>query len=650
MPGEEGVGSDISIISLARPLSRLWAGVVSTIAILMCAFHLYTAAFGILQALYQRPIHLNFVLILVYLTTPLTKKSRGSSIPFYDLVACLISIATLFYIVFNHEALLYHMPYVTPLTVTQIMFGVLLILIILEATRRIVGLPLTILVMFFLGYPFISRYLPFMIATRSPSIEKLIDQLYLTVDGIFGLVLGVSATYIFIFILLASILKKIGLIDFFSQLALGIAGSTRGGVAKVAVLASALFGTISGSGIGNAVTTGNFTIPMMMQNGFSPHMAAAVESAASMGGQIMPPIMGAAAFIMADFLGIPYRRVVVAAIIPGIFYFLAIGLMIHFYATKENIELLSKEDLPKLKDILKKGGYLLVPVGVLIYLLACGSSPLKAGFWCIVSCVVISFFKRETSLTPKRLLEALEEGARNTLVVGTACAAVGIIIGVVSLTGIGLKVVSLILFLGGGKMILTLIFAMIAALILGTGLPSVPSYIITVTLMAPAVSQFGVPALAAHMFVFWYAILSDLTPPTAIAPYATASLAGANYMKTQLVAFSLALSGFIVPYIFCYKPSLLLINVELWDLLISLGGCVIGIMMLSGGLIGYLLGNLRYHERGALLLGGLLLISPGITTDLIGLGILVAVSISQRILPRNNLGRVSRLKPNDKKG
>jgi TRAP transporter 4TM/12TM fusion protein len=614
-------------------LSSFWISVISCIAVLMCIFHLYTSAFGVLESFMQRSIHLMFVLVLVYLTSPLIKnRTKGTSVPFYDLVACVISIITLSYIILNHDSILIHEPYVTELTKSQIIFGGLLVLVLLEATRRVVGLPLVILCILFIIYAFVSPHLPSVIATRSPSVEKLIDHLYLTREGIFGIVLGVSATYVFIFILLASFLRRIGLIDFFSQIALAVAGSSKGGVAKVAVIASALFGTISGSAIGNAVTTGNLTIPMMKRSGFSPHMAAGVESAASMGGQIMPPIMGAAAFIMAEVLSINYTVVVLAALIPAVLYFLAIGLMIHFYALKANIELIPKEKLPKLLVILEKRGYLLIPLGILIFFLAAGSSPLKAGFWCLISCIAVSFFRRESFLTPKKLLDALSEGARNSLVVGVACGVVGIIVGVVGITGMGLKIVGVILYLGSGKLILTLFFTMLAALVIGTGLPTTPSYIITALLIAPALTRFGVPALAAHMFVFWYAILSDLTPPTAIAPFATAALAEANYLKTQFSAFSLALSGFIVPYIFCYRPSLLFIKTHPWDLIISLGGCFIGITMLSAGLVGYLIKELNIYERGILIFGGFLLIVPGIASDLMGLFILVGMIISQKLI------------------
>lgn len=626
--------------NIYRSLSPLWSRIVSVIAVSMSFFHLYTAAFGILESFLQRSIHLAFVLVLAYILFPGSKDPKcRHRIPLRDLLACGISLMTLLYIVFDHDRILFRMPYVTDLSKIEIVFGALLILLLIEATRRILGLSLVILVVIFIAYPFLGPYLPSVIATRGAPPTKLIDHLYLTLEGIFGVPLGVSSTFIFLFILLGAFLTKIGLIEFFSQFALTVAGSSRGGTAKVAVIASALFGTISGSAIGNAVTTGSFTVPMMVRGGFRPHMAAAIEAAASMGGQIMPPVMGAAAFIMAEVLGMPYRNVAIAAILPAIFYFFAIGVMVHLDAVKTNIELIPREKLPKIGPLLRERGHLLVPVAVLIYFLSSGKTPLMSGFWSILSAVFISYIRRDTRLTLKRLLEALEEGARNTIIVGVACAAVGIIIGVVSMTGLGLKIVSAILYLAGGKLIWTLFFTMVAALVLGTGLPTTPSYIIAATLLAPAIIKFGVPPLAAHMFVFWYAILSDLTPPTAIAPYATSVMVGADHTKTEWTAFMLALSGFIVPYVFCYEPSLLLIKPSVWSLLISVGACVVGITMLSASLIGYLMGQLCYAERGLLLVGGLLLIHPWFITDLIGVGILVIFILFRKILFRRKLPR-----------
>lgn len=595
-------------------------------------FQLYTAAFGAFEQSIQRSVHLAFGLALLGLTYPLRPRRPGRAQvpPPADWVFALLGALSSLYVVLQHERLTTRISMVTPMESLDLAAGVVLTLVVLEACRRTVGLGLALVAAGFVLYGFVGWLIPGRFGHPGFAFDQLVEVVFLSSEGIFGIPLGVSATYAFLFIVFGGFLMRLGLMSFFADLALALAGATSGGPAKVSIVCSALFGTISGSGIANAITTGSFTVPLMVRAGYRPHFAAGVESAASMGGNIMPPVMGAAAFIMADFLGVPYQQVAVAAIVPAILYFFGAGAMVHFEALKRGIPRIPRAELPPLGRVLRERAYLAIPVAGLIYFLMSGRSAIFAGFWATVLTIPVSYLRRETRITPRKILEALEWGALTALPVVTACAVVGIILGIVAQTGVGVKMASAILALAQGNMFLTLVLAMLASLLLGTGLPTTPTYIITAALTAPALVKFGLPPLAAHFFVFYYGILADITPPTAIAPYALSAIARSDPTRTCWAACLVALSGFIVPFVFAYEPAML-------DPLMAGPGttasrvvsvtvsAVLGVLMLSAALIGWLRTRATVLERGLLLLGAGALITPGLLTDLVGLSVLALV-------------------------
>jgi TRAP transporter 4TM/12TM fusion protein len=452
----------------------------------------------------------------------------------------------------------------------------------------------------------------------------------LTTQGVFGVPTLVSATFIFLFVVFGSVMSHGGLLRFFTDGALAVAGGTTGGAGKVAVISSGLFGTVNGSAIANAVTTGAFTIPLMIRAGYRREFAAGVEATASMGGQLIPPVMGAAAFIMAETLQMPYSSIAIAAAIPGVLYFVAVGVMVHFEAARQGLPVLSRQQLPRFGAVLRRDFHLLGGPAVLVWFLVDGRSPMFAGFWALVVAFVLSWVRRDTRIDGRKVLAILADSAQAAMPVALACATVGIVVGVVSITGLGLKLATGIVGLAGGSLVLTLLLTMVAALVLGTGLPTSATYIITSIMAAPALIQLGIPKLVAHMFVFYFGILADLTPPTAISTYATASIAGADVWKTQWLGMTLSLSGFIIPFSFAYDPALLLLSGSVVHIALRTAMATLGIVMLGAGLIGYFQAPTRLVERVLLLAGSLLLILPGLWSDLAGIACFVIVMLSQR--------------------
>lgn len=614
--------------STFRILDGLWGKIIVFLCIAFSGFQLYTAAFGVFPAQIQRGIHLAFTLCLVFLLYPVSSKSAKDRLSWIDIILAGLGAWVGLYIVINYTDIVLRagLP-----TLGDLVFGALAILLVLEACRRIVGLPISIVATVFLLYAKLGPYIPGMLGHRGFPLKRIITHMYVTTEGILGLPLGVSATFVFLFILFGAFLHKTGLGKFFIDLALSATGHRVGGPAKVAVLASGLFGTISGSSVANTVTTGAFTIPLMKSIGYPGHFAGAVEAAASTGGQLMPPIMGAAAFIMAQFLGIAYIKIAVAAVLPAILYYLAVGIMVHMEAKRLGLKGLPKENLPQIGKVLKKGGHLLIPIFVIVYLLVKGYTPLRAAFVSILVTVAIAMFKASTRLSAKDILDAMESGARSALGVAAACACAGIIIGVVTLTGVGLKLANGIIILSGGHFFFTLIFTMIASIILGMGLPTTAKYIVLASMAAPAIQKFGVPPLAAHMFILYYGIIADLTPPVALAAYAGAGIANANAMKTGFTALRLAIAGFTIPFVFAYNPQLLLINTTPLHVIFYSITAVIGTCSLAFAGSGYWLRTLKVWERLILFVGALALIFPGVLSDSIGFGILILMWFIQKI-------------------
>jgi len=604
-------------IALAPP--RAWLAAVWSV------FQLYTAQAGMFDLLIQLPLHVAFAVALAFLTPPLA----SSVVRWWDWLATLLALACGAYYAANNARLVSRMPMVDDPTRLDVVVGVLLLGLLLEASRRHIGSALVLLALAFVAYAFAGPWLPGFLSHGGVGILKFLDQQTLTVEGIFGIPTLVSATFIFLFVLFGAVMMHGGLLRFFTDLALAVAGGTLGGAGKVAVISSGLFGMVNGSAIANAVTTGAFTIPLMRRAGYRAEFAAGVEATASMGGQLIPPVMGAAAFIMAETLGVSYWTIAVSAAIPGVLYFVAVGVMVHFEAARQGLPVLPRSELPPFWSVLRRDVHLLAGPGVLLYFLVEGRSPLFAGFWALIVALGVSQVRRATRIGPARAWTILVDGAANAMPVALACATVGIVVGVVSLSGLGLKLASGIVEIAQGSLFATLALTMIAALVLGTGLPTSATYIITSIMAAPALVQLGVPKLVAHMFVFYFGILADLTPPTAISTYATSSIAGANVWRTQWLAMMLALSGFIIPFSFAYDPAILLINASVAHVVWRTAATTLGIVMLGAGLIGYLRAPTRRWERAALLAGAVLLIFPWAVSDALGIGCFVAVWLSE---------------------
>lgn len=605
----------------------LIAKIVSAIAITFSIFQLYTATFGVLDAQLQRAVHLGFGLALIYLLYPTRKSWSRNKVHPFDVLLAILGAASPAYIVWEYQHLVLRSGMVTDL---DFAVGGLGILLVIEATRRAVGLPMVCVVLAFLAYAFAGPYMPGVLAHRGLTAQQLVSHLYFTTEGIFGIPLGVSSTFIFLFILFGAYLEATGLGKFFIDVANALAGWASGGPAKVAVLSSGLMGTVSGSSVANVVGTGSLTIPMMKKLGYHKNFAGAVEAAASTGGQLMPPVMGAAAFLMAEFVGVPYIDIVKAAIIPAMLYFAGVWLGVHFEAKRSNLKGIPRSQLPKFGNLVRERGHLAIPLIVIVYLLVSGYTPMRAALVAIILSILCSMIRKSTRMKPIEIVRGLDKGARNVLGVLIACASAGIIIGVVTKTGVGLKLASALLDLSGGMLLLTMFFTMITAIILGMGVPTTANYVITSTIAAPALVQMGVPILCAHMFVFYFGIIADVTPPVALAAFAGSGISGGNPLMTGVNASKLAIAAFIIPYMFVLSPEMLMIDATIPGLVTTTITALIGMVALSSALIGYLSDNCTILERIILIVGGLLLIKPGIETDIMGIVLIVLVFLFQR--------------------
>jgi len=617
-----------------RLLDGWQAKMIAIVAIVMSVFHLYMAGIGVMPAMQMRMLHLAFVLFLIFILYPAGTKSNKKRPSPLDYLFAVAGAGVNLYMFFVIDVIAMRPgAYVTQLDLTVGLIGGLLVL---EAARRCIGKELTILAILFLLYAYLGPYLPGDLRHRGYSIERIIEHMFLSAEGVYGIALGVSATFIFLFILFGAFLGQTGLSKLITNVAMAAAGHTPGGPAKVAVVASGAFGMISGSAAANVVTTGTFTIPLMKSLGYRPYFAGAVEAVASTGGQIMPPIMGAAAFIMAEFLGIPYRDVIIAAFIPAVLYYVSCWMMVDFEARKLNLKGLSRDQLPKIGPLAKDNWHLLIPVVLLVSLIMMEYTPTFAAFYSILCLVVVSTFRKHTRLNLLSLGKALEGGARGALGVAIACAVIGFIIGVITLSGIGLMLATGILALAGGVLITTMILTMIACIILGMGLPTSAAYIVAGIVAAPAMVQLGVEPITAHLFVLYFACISAITPPVALAAYAAAGIAGADPAKVGWAAARLGLAGFIVPFMFVFAPGLVMQGpayVILWNFV----SASIGVICLAASMQGYFLTHAKIYERVALFACALFLIEGRIITDLAGLGILALVIVLQKIRKKNEI-------------
>ncbi|MFC4766803.1 TRAP transporter permease [Effusibacillus consociatus] len=606
------------------------AVVITVIAIAMSVFQLYTAGFGLLESMKQRSAHLFFLTVLVFLLYPSSRKTSKRKLPtLLDFFFVVLGAIPPLYLFFRIDqinlggGLLDDIDYIV---------GGIGIVVLFEAARRVLGAGLTTIAFAFLLYSLFGHYIPGTFGHREFSLERIIEHMYFTPEGIFGIPLGVSSTYIFLFILFGAVLSGTKMTQFINDFALSLAGRTPGGPAKVAVIASGFMGMITGSSVANAASIGSFTIPLMKKYGYRPHFAGAVEAVASTGGQIMPPIMGAAAFIMAEFLSIPYSRVMMAAIIPAFFYYLACWVIIHLEAKKNGLKGLSEAEVPNLKNVVNESGHLIIPVVILVWLLVSGVTPLYAAVWGIVSAVVISFFRKHTAIGFKGLLQALEAGARGALAVGIACAIVGIVIGSISLSSLGLIVGNSIIELGGSSLFLTMFLTMITCLVMGMGVPTTPMYIIVATVAAPILtSNFHVLPIAAHMFVFYYGALAEITPPVALAAFTAAGIARAKPFNVAVTACRLALAGFVIPYFYVYSPVLLLEGNNYVEIAWATLTATLGIISLSIAVQNWMYHKTNIIQRVAMVAAAVLLIIPGLKTDIAGLVLFGLVLVWQKM-------------------
>jgi TRAP transporter 4TM/12TM fusion protein len=624
-----------------------WAWVVTFMAIALTSFHLYTAYFGAYEARIQGPIHLGMGLGLIFLLYPIKKglQKKQQGIPWYDIIFAFVALGVGFYNVIFYEQLV----------TERIVFGyntydyivaTLGVLLVLEATRRCVGLPIVIVCSAAILYSLYGNLIPTkLLAHRGFSWGTLTTDLYLTTKGIYSTPIQVSSTFIFLFLFFGVMLIKTGIGQFFNDLAFALTGRFTGGQAKAAVTASALQGMVSGSSVANTVGSGSFTIPMMKKAGYKPEFAAAAEASASTGGQIMPPIMGAAAFIMATYTEVPYSQIMLAAMIPAILYFTGVFLGAHFESKKLGIIGVAKSQLPNLKDLLIKRGYLLLPIIIIFYTLLSGKTPMRAALLGIAVSFLVSMFRKDTRLSFSGIINALEQGARVALPVIAATASAGIIVGVVVQTGLGGRIADAIIALGAGNLLLTLFFTMIASIILGMGLPTTANYVVTATMAAPAlVLGLDMPVLAAHMFVFYFGIVADITPPVCLAAYAGAGLARANPFMSGVNAVKLAAAAYIIPYVFVMNPQLLLIDYEPLSLSISVITAIIGMVGVSSAMMGYLVRKAYSWERIVLFIAGLMLITPNLYLSLVGITIIGLIMFVQSRRPddfKENTPRVA---------
>lgn len=609
-----------------RDLAGWQALLVTAVAVGLSLFHFYTAGFGLLLAIKQRAFHLGVVLFLVFLLYPMTEKSSKTKTPWYDYILAALAAYGCFYLIINFDALLMRTGLPTQM---DVIMGFLTVGLLLEATRRVSSPVLPVIAVCFLVYCYYGRYFPALFQHRGFNILRIVNHMYLGTEGVFGIPIEVSATFVFMFILFGSVLEQTGMGRFIIDLAMALAGGAMGGPAKVAVISSGLMGSISGSSVANVCTTGMFTIPLMKSVGYKPYFAGAVEAVASTGGQIMPPVMGAAAFIMAQFMGVPYLHVAAAAVVPALLYYFAVIVQVHFEASRLGLKGLPREQLPKLGPLMKTRGHLLLPLFGIIYFLVAGYTPLKAAFNGILITVAVSYFNKQTALTPKKMLIALESGARGALGVACACATVGIIVGTATLTGLGLRIASAIVTIAHGMLLPTLLLTMVTCILLGAGLPTTANFIVTSTMAAPALFELGVPPMAAYMFVLYFGIAADLSPPVALAAYAGAGIAGDDPMKTGMTAVKLALAGFIVPFIYVFNPMLVLVDATPVRFILAVLTACLGVFLLGMATIGHYKVKLPVYLRALALVGALGLLVPGTVTDIAGLAIMAVIHFIQ---------------------
>lgn len=610
-----------------RKLVATITKVVFVVAVALSLFQMYTAGLTAMTALLQRSVHLGAILCLTFLIHPPFKGARKDKFSVWlvlDLTLVAISLYTICYLGFNLEEIFERQGDWLP---GDVAVGVIGVCLVLEACRRVIGNIMAGICLSFLLYAYFGPYMPDLVIHKGYSIERMATTLWLTTEGVFGIPLGVAATFVFIFVLFGAFLESTGGGKFFIDLAYALTGRFSGGPAKTAVIASGFMGSVSGSAVGNVVATGAFTIPMMKRVGYPAHVAGAVEAAASTGGQLMPPIMGAGAFLMAEFTGTSYLEIVKIAAVPAILYYITVLMFVHFEAQKRGLKGLPKDQLPNAWVVLKENLHFLIPIVVLISALMSHVSPMRAGFLAVISTYAASFIRKRSRMNFRQLLETLEIGAKNAVMVSVACAAAGIIVGMVSLTGLGLQFSHLVIELSMGIKVLAILLIGGASLVLGMGLPVTASYIVLVILAGPALQDLGVPIVVAHMIVFWYSQDSNVTPPVSLASFAAAGVAGANPMRTAFTSWKLAKGIYIIPIIMAYRP--LLMNGTPFDVITTMLSTLVGLIAFAACLDRYLLDHATWFEVLLLFGAAACLFWPGVWFDLAGLILFVSVVLKQ---------------------
>ncbi len=575
-------------------------------------------------------IHVGLILMLGFALYPAFKKTSRKKIAWYDWILIAFSAVMPVYVFIRYPTFI---STGFQGDTIDIVMGTILIVLVLICSRRLSGWALPILSVIFLLYALFGRHFPGIFQHRGYSWHRIVTYLTTDIYGIYGTSIKVSATYIVLFIIFGEVMNKCGMGQFFNDIANAIAGHTKGGPAKVAVLASGFLGSINGSAVANVVTTGTFTIPLMKKTGYSKEFAGSVEATASVGGQLLPPIMGAAAFVMAETLGVKYSAVITAAVIPALIYYLGIIIQVQMRATKDNLVGLPKDQMPRIRDVMKERGHLLIPILFLLYMLIfSGVIVIRGAFWTIIVTIVVAQLRPISRMSFKDICDAFVSGAKSTVSVAMACACVGIIVGVCGMTGFALNVAHAIISIGKQSLMLTLLFTMVTCMILGMGLPSIPSYLITATIAAPALVELGQPEIAAHMFCFYFAMFANLTPPVALASFAAAGLSGGSPMKTGWQSVRLALAGFIVPFMFVFNPQLLLNDVTvLTGIQVVLTACI-GVVLIAAAVEGYLFGRMNVILRILAGVGAYLLIDSGLLTDGLGIICLVLIVLAQKFV------------------
>jgi len=615
---------------------RIWQGwqkvVVTCFLAVFSLFCIYVTLFATWLEELRLTTFMAFIVCLAYVVYPSKKgMQKVNYIPWYDILLMICGTGSFMYFAANAETIIQQG---SNFEWYQIVIGLLGIISTAEACRRSVGIPIVIVAGAFILYALIWGLSN---PTLWGKLNYVVHYLFYGKEGILSTPVNVCSKFIVVFIIFGAFLERTGIADFFINISNAVVGGFSGGPAKVAVVASAFEGMVSGSSVANTVGPGSVTIPLMKKTGYKPEFAAAAEASASTGGQIMPPIMGAAAFLMADYIGVPYSNIVVRAILPAILYFAGVFITVHLEAKKEGLRGLSKEELPRILPLLKKI-YLLIPLILLIYLVSITQRSIQyAAAIAIVVAIVVSLFNKENRITPKRIWEALAAGGQGMIAVAAACGVAGIIAGTITMTGLANMMINGIVALAGNQVIIALFLTMLCCIVLGMGVPTTANYCIMAATCAPILVRMGVPPIAAHFFVFYFGIVADLTPPVALAAYAGAAIAQANPMKTAITATKLAIGAFIVPYVFALNPAMLLIDTTVLDVVVIVITSMIGIFSVSASLEGYFLSNMTWYERIMCLAGGLLLIYPGLVTDAIGILLVAVVFVIQLVTKKKTV-------------